>query len=42
MSHPDNEPIWLSVVKGTAAVLLVLLALAFGAGGGLWDIGRRL
>jgi hypothetical protein len=41
MSRPDKEPIWQTVTKGIAAVVLVLLALAFGAGGacGVWMAG---
>jgi hypothetical protein len=33
MSRPKREPIGLTVQQGIAAVVLVLLALAFGAGG---------
>ena len=41
MSRPDKEPIWQTVTKVFAALLLVLLALAFGAGGacGVWFAG---
>jgi len=44
MRRPDKEPTWQTAVKGTAAVLLVLLALAFGAGGacGVWFAGTGL
>jgi len=51
MSHRDKEPIGLTIVKIIGAMLLLLVALAFGAGGacGAWvafqglveSIGRR-
>jgi hypothetical protein len=51
MSHRDKEPAGLIIVKAIGAVILVLVALAFGAGGacgavvavqGLWStISRR-
>jgi hypothetical protein len=50
MSRPEREPIWQTVTKVIAAVVLVLLALAFGAGGacgvwfagsGIWDAASR-
>ncbi len=50
MSHRDKEPVGITVLKVIGAVLLVLVALAFGAGGacgawvavgGLWDTFRR-
>src|SRR5689334_25039855 len=51
MSHRDKEPIGITIVKLIGALLLVLVALAFGAGGacGAWvafqglveSIGRR-
>jgi hypothetical protein len=44
MSRPDREPIGLTVLKVIAAVVLVLLALAFGAGGacGVWFAGSGI
>jgi hypothetical protein len=33
MSQPDREPIGLTLLKLVAALCLILLALAFGAGG---------
>ena len=51
MSRHDRERPWLTVVKVLGAVLLVLLALVFGAGGacgvvmavgGLWGTGRSI
>ena len=44
MSRQDREPPWLTWLKDLAAMVLVLLALAFGAGGacGVWDsLSRR-
>ncbi len=44
MSRPETEPVWQTIIKGFAAALLVLVALAFGAGGacGVWVAGADL
>jgi hypothetical protein len=50
MNHRDKEPVGVTVAKVIGAVLLVLVALAFGAGGAcgvwaaaldIWDTVRR-